>query len=966
VPSLRGYAIAGLATAVAVAARFALHPWMGDYLPVTTMYPAVAVAAWAGGAGPAVLAMLAGYAAASALFFAPAGRVLPASIGQWVGLASYLLTCAIIIVVVNGLRRTQRRLRGEQAALEQERLARAGIHARADRLLRTQKSVLELVATHEPLTRVLTEIARGIEAQMAGTRCAILLVDGAAARFDGAVGPSVSPEYLDALATHSFEPPYLGPHAMAAHTGQPVAVADIERDERFPPDWREPARRLGARSCEVVPVAVGGRGVVATFAMYRATVGPAPPDDRDLVDVATRLASIAIAHRGAHDELQRREEGLRQLADVMPQIVYISGPDGRVTYLNSRWREYTGLTSDDLPSAVHPDDFAGMTARWQQAQATKSEYHAEFRLRRAADGEFRWFLTRAVPVLDAGAVVRWFGTSTDIHDQKQAAAWALRRSEQMRRQADVALRLAAAQTIEAVFRIVADEARQLVGCQIAVVILRRGDAWADALIVPSLSEPYAAWRGFAAARDGTGLYVEVCRNNRPMRLTQAQFEAHPEWRELSALASSRSPLKGWLAVPLVDEHGANLGLLQVSGCDGEDFSADDQSVLEQLAYMSVTAVERVRLLEGLRESDQRKTAFLATLAHELRNPLAPMVNGLAVIRAAGAAPDTLRAVGAVLERQIGHMVRLIDDLLDVSRISLGQIELRVEPVSLEAVLADAVQTSRPLIDTAGHRLTIALPAAETPLLGDPTRLTQVFANLLNNAAKYTPAAGRIDVACEVRDGVAHVTVSDDGEGIRAELLPVLFEPFSAASGSPSRRHGGLGLGLSIVRGLVEMHGGTIDAASAGPGLGSRFVVRLPVAAADAVAPTGAAAATPATVRTRKVLVVDDNADAATSLAMLLELRGHRVRVAFDGLTGVAVGAEFRPDAIVLDLGMPDVDGYETARRIRREPWGQTAVLIAQTGWGQDADRLRSTASGFDHHLVKPADVTALERLFDRP
>jgi PAS domain S-box-containing protein len=339
------------------------------------------------------------------------------------------------------------------------------------------------------------------------------------------------------------------------------------------------------------------------------------------------------------------------------------------------------------------------------------------------------------------------------------------------------------------------------------------------------------------------------------------------------------------------------------------------------------------LVEQLRQADKRKDEFLATLAHELRNPLAPVRNAVEVMkRRPDAAPD-VRWAGDLIDRQVRVMARLLDDLLDVSRITRGKLDLRRERVDLAAVVAAAVETSRPLIDAGGHELTVALPADPIALHADPVRLAQVFANLLNNAAKYTEPGGHIRLSAERAGGEVVVAVTDDGIGLSADMLPRLFHIFSQAESALGRAQGGLGIGLSLVRGLVELHGGTIEARSDGPRRGSTFVVRLPAAPGRA-APEPAPPAAAAGPRWR-VLVADDLRDAADSLALVLQLMGHEVRTAYDGEQAVAAAAAFRPDVALLDLGMPKVNGYDACRRIREQPWGRHMRLVAVTGWGQD-------------------------------
>jgi signal transduction histidine kinase/CheY-like chemotaxis protein len=361
------------------------------------------------------------------------------------------------------------------------------------------------------------------------------------------------------------------------------------------------------------------------------------------------------------------------------------------------------------------------------------------------------------------------------------------------------------------------------------------------------------------------------------------------------------------------------------------------------------------------EADRRKDEFLATLAHELRNPLAPIRNSVGVLRmSAGAGP--IDQLSSMMERQIGHMVQLVDDLLEVSRISRGKIDLRLGEVALASVLEAAIESSRPLIESQRHLLSVALPEEPLPLRADATRLTQVFTNLLNNAAKFTEPGGRIEVRAQRLDGdMVLVGVADTGLGISAESLPRVFDMFMQIPRLQGRAESGLGIGLTLARNLVEMHGGSIAAESEGVGKGSRFTVRLPLdrrRTARATAP--ARAASSALRGLPRVLVVDDNRDAADSLGALLQMLGADARVAYDGLSALEAAASFRPDAVFLDIGMPDMGGTEVARQLRLRPEGRTARLIALTGWGQQHDRRLTREAGFDHHLVKPAELASLQ------
>ena len=366
----------------------------------------------------------------------------------------------------------------------------------------------------------------------------------------------------------------------------------------------------------------------------------------------------------------------------------------------------------------------------------------------------------------------------------------------------------------------------------------------------------------------------------------------------------------------------------------------------------------------LNEMDRRKDDFLATLAHELRNPLAPLRNGLQLLKLAKDDTALIERTRRMMDMQLSQMVRLIDDLLDVSRINKDRMDLNKEVTSLGKVIRQAVETSQPLLDALQHHLTIDLPAQDVILDADVVRLTQVFANLLNNAAKYTPPGGAISIEGRHDGGEVTVSIIDNGIGIPQEMLPKVFDIFMQVDKSLERAQGGLGIGLSLVKRLVELHGGRVEGHSRGLGAGSTFVVRLPAASSPAATAARDSRDSPATTLqpVRRILVADDNQDAAMSLAMILSMSGHETRTANDGLEAIEVAEHFQPDVVLLDIGMPKLNGYETARRLRQKARGDELLLIALTGWGQESDRLRSRAAGFDSHLIKPVDVAQIERL----
>lgn len=397
----------------------------------------------------------------------------------------------------------------------------------------------------------------------------------------------------------------------------------------------------------------------------------------------------------------------------------------------------------------------------------------------------------------------------------------------------------------------------------------------------------------------------------------------------------------------------------------------DTSALKEaeLALERVSAEserERRANEEALRNDARRQDEFIATLAHELRNPLAPIRNALEVARLAKGNDVAIEYAHGVMERQMSHMVRLIDELLDLSRLKLGKIKLKIAPVELGTVLESAIETVRPHIERSGHALELNLPDESLCIEADSTRLMQVFANLLSNAVKFTANNGSVWVTASREDDDAVVRVKDSGIGMAPTMLEQVFDMFTQEAEALNRTEGGLGIGLTLVKGLVNLHGGTVSATSEGKGLGSEFVVTLPLSksgAAHGRRPTNPRASTPTTWR--RILVVDDNADSATSLSMMLNFMGHDTRTSNDGASGLEIAETFRPDVYLLDIGMPNLNGYDLARRIRAQEWGADAVLIALSGWGQEHDQERSRNAGFDMHFVKPVDPASLAKALSR-
>jgi signal transduction histidine kinase len=461
--------------------------------------------------------------------------------------------------------------------------------------------------------------------------------------------------------------------------------------------------------------------------------------------------------------------------------------------------------------------------------------------------------------------------------------------------------------------------------------------------------------------------AEIIRQHPRFQKTAIIFVSAVHLTDLDRVKGYASGAVDYLSVPVIPELlRAKVSVfteLYRSTREAERLNRElEQRVAERTAALEASALKQAELTSRLREADRRKDEFLALLAHELRNPLAPVRNAVSIMHLKESLDPDLQWCRDVIERQANQLTRLVDDLLDVSRITQGKIKLRLEPIEMSAVVNAAVEMSRPLIDAQRHALSVHLPDRPVRVNGDAARLTQVIANLLNNAAKYQTERGRIDVIVGAEPGLAVVAVRDRGIGITTDMQTQVFELFSQGERPADQQQGGLGVGLSLVKTLVEMHGGSVRATSRGIGRGSEFTIWLPCLADEIVAtPRSTERVGLAQQMSRRILVVDDNRDAAESLAMLLRLDGHEVMVAHDGPRAVELARSERPAIMLLDIGLPGMDGYEVCRQVRQDDLDVTQI-IAMTGYGQERDKQRARDAGFDAHTVKPVDIAELKHL----
>jgi PAS domain S-box-containing protein len=695
-------------------------------------------------------------------------------------------------------------------------------------------------------------------------------------------------------------------------------------------------------------------------------------DERGELRGFSKVTRDLTERKRAEEALRRSEERFRLLVEgVSDYAIFMLDPEGRVVTWNPGAQRLKGYQPEEIIgqhfSRFYPQE--AIDRGWPEHELLVAAREGRFedegwRLRK--DGTRFWANVVITALRDnAGRHLGFSKITRDMTERKRA-------EENARRLAEVAA-LAGQKRVLGLLV----QGAPLADVLDATCEVIEGQGWdrliATVLLLDEDGERLRSVAGRRApadyARAVDGLRIGPCAGScgtaayRGEPVVVSDIAVDPLWAvipDIRDLALGHG-LRACSSTPFFSSQGKVLGTFAVYYPTPRCPSSEEMRLVDILTRTAGVGVERRRAEEALREADRRKDEFLATMAHELRNPLAPMRNALQIIQMAGSDAAAVAQAREMLERQMRHMVRLVDDLLDVSRITRGKLDLRKQRVDLAAVVHTAVETSRPLIEAAGHHLSITLPPQPVFVDGDPVRLAQVFANLLNNAAKYTERGGKIWLTVGRQRSDVVVSVRDTGLGIPREMLGKVFELFTQVDRTLEKAQGGLGIGLTLVRRLTEMHGGSVEARSGGCGHGSEFTVRMPAILIVPARDEGAEEETTSSSG-RRILVVDDNRDSALSLGMLLQLMGNRVRTAHDGLEAVQAAENFRPDVVLLDLGLPKLNGYEVARHIRGQPWGGDIVLIAVTGWGQEEDRRRSMAAGFNLHMVKPLEPAALEKV----
>ncbi len=650
-------------------------------------------------------------------------------------------------------------------------------------------------------------------------------------------------------------------------------------------------------------------------------------DELAFLQTISHYVAVACAKLRTQATVSKSEQRFRFILDSIPQKLVTTKPDGSVDYFNPQWMKYTGLAFEQIrdfgwKQFIHPDDVDEHVRGWLHSTITGEVYEHESRFQRA-DGEYRWHVSRGVPMRnEAGEVVMWIGANTDIHDIKLIEL-ALKDSEIRYRR---------------LFETAKDG-----------ILILETDSGRITDANPFMSEllGYSHEHFLGKEMWEIGLFSDKAANEAAVR--KLQDTGYIRYEHL----------------PLETSQGLLVEVEVVANAYSEDHHKVIQCNIRNITDRSLLEKQMQEQSVALKDLHRRKDEFLAMLSHELRNPLAPIINAVELLRLQPNEGEVQKKARTLIERQVGQLTRLVDDLLEVSRITTGRIHLQKERFGLNGIVERAVETTRPLMDQHKHNLTVTLSPQPIWLEADCTRMEQVIVNLLTNAAKYTPDNGLISLTVQQESNKAVLRISDKGVGIAPELLPHVFELFTQSERSIDRSQGGLGIGLTLVQRLVEMHGGNVEASSV-LGQGSEFVVRLPMMATPKSQPQSPNdSVAKQTGPLLRVLVVDDNLDAADSLGLLLNASGHDVRTAYDGSTALEVAAEFRPNIVLLDIGLPGLDGYEVAKRLRNEPDFSNVVLVALTGYGTETDKLLSKEAGFNHHLVKPASFSMVKEILSK-
>jgi PAS domain S-box-containing protein len=969
-----GIALAALAAALAV--RWLLDPVMGDTLPLVTLFGAVAAAVWLGGYQVASIVALLGYFACAYLFIEPRGELGLNLVPNQVGLIAFLFTCALIIGFGEYARAERRK-----AAVRGESL-RTTLSSIGDGVIATDDA--GRVTIMNPVAETLTGWASGEAQGRAFDEVFRIVNETTRQKVESPVQRALEKGVVQGLANHTLLIAKDGSERPIEDSAAPIRCAEGElvgcvlvfrdvterrRVERAVADARAYAENIVDTVREPLVVLDRELRVKSASRSFYQTfrVTPEATEGRPLFELGHREWDIP----------ELRE----QLEEVLPRNTSLQGFEieqefpglGRRTMILDARRVYREGNRTELVLLAIED-------------ATERKRAEETRARLAAivessdDAIISKDLNGVITSWNPGAE-RIFGYTAleaigqsismlvppERQDEEASILEQLRRGERIdhfetvRRRKDGALL-----DIELSVSPVADSNGRLVGAsKIARDVTERQRAEAtrtrlasivassdDAIVSKDLNGIITSWNPGAERIFGYSAGEAI---GKPITILIPE-ENHGEEREILSRLRRGERLEHYETVRRRKDGALIDVALTVSPL------ADASGRVVGASKIARDITGRKRAEKALKDADRRKDEFLAMLAHELRNPLASISNAVQVLERASDDGKAVRSMSEILERQVGQMQRYVDDLLDVSRITRGKVELRKEPIELAPLLEHTIAAIRPQVECLGHELRVKLPPQPIYLEADPVRLSQVVGNLLSNACKFTERGGSIELSAGVERGQAVVRVRDNGIGIASDQIPHIFGMFMQVDTTLERSVGGLGIGLTLVQSLVQMHGGSVEAKSSGLGQGSEFVVRLPMLSRPPARSHKRESGVAPERASRRILIVDDNQDGAESLAMLMELRGHQTQTVHDGLEGVEIAERFRPDVVLLDIGLPRLNGYQVCHRIRAAPWGRNMVLIAMTGWGQDEDRSRSKEAGFDAHIVKPVDHDALMEL----
>ncbi len=971
------YFVAIASTLVAVLLRWLADPYLGDHVPLVTLYGAVAVTAWFGGLRPGIVTVVGGYLACHFLFIAPRYTIRLNTARDLIGMIAFFFTSAFILAMGEAVRVGQRRF--EELTQRQERwfarppsvdyirgkitlfepavvfgaitalvLAIGALtgYVSARRLNENQ----QLVAHTNQVINELTVLLSTMTDAETGQRGFLLTEkeEYLEPYYEGVRRVGSELERLEDLLTDNTEQEYrlsevktlttrkltelersiavtrqngrtAGLAMVRSDTGQRLmsdlrqAVGDMQNEERALLEQRAAESRESARVALIAILLPAVLGLVLLGVTYYL--------------MRRRLAERQLAAHLIADQRERFRVTLASIGDA----VITTDTEGRVTYLNGVAEAATGWKVNEAVGVELSQIFNIVN------EATRAPVESPA-LRALREGVVVGLANHTLLIRRDGAECPIDDSAAPIRDEEGRVTGCVLifRDISQRKSAE---KSAADSGAAARF--------------LASIV----DSSEDAIIAVSLNGTIQTWNGAAERLYGYSSREAV---GKPIAMLIPADRADEEDRLIARLLTGER-ISHFDTVRLKKSgEPVDISLTISAVRDENDRIVGTSKVVRDISETKAAEKRIYGLMADLKDADRRKDEFLAILAHELRGPLAPIRHSLEIIKRTGGDSSHLRTAATTMDRQLSQMVRLVDDLLDVSRITRNKLELRRERVNLAEILQQAIQICQPLADTLGHRLTVEIAPEPVFVFGDPVRLAQVFSNLLQNAYKYTESGGTIRLSAQRQGSEVRISVRDSGVGIPGDVLPRIFDLFIQVEQTLERAHGGLGIGLTLVKQLVAMHDGVVTASSEGPGRGSEFVVRLPVLV-DERAPrtSGPSAPLESASIPRRILVVDDNRDSVESLAMLLRMLGHETLLAYDGLEAFEAAERLRPELILLDIGLPKLNGYEACRKIREQEWGQSMVIVALSGWGQEADRKKSTEAGFNHHMVKPLDYNLL-------